>query len=47
VTDVMDITLSNCEVFTQWHTHDAKVSLTQYKMANGIPSLSGSDTNSP
>jgi hypothetical protein len=47
VADVMDATLANCGVFTQWHAHDAEVGSTQYKTANGIPSPSDSDIDSP
>jgi hypothetical protein len=47
VVDVMDVTLANCGVFTQWHAPNAGVGSTQYKRANGIPSPSGSDTDSP
>jgi hypothetical protein len=42
VVDVMDATLTNCEVFTWWHAHDAKVALVYYKRTNGIPSSFGS-----
>jgi hypothetical protein len=27
VVDVMEVTLANREIFTQWHAHDAKVTL--------------------
>jgi len=47
VADVVDVTLANRGVFTRRDAHDAKVASTQYKRANGIPSTSGSDTNSP
>ncbi len=43
--NVMDATLANYRVFTRRHAHDAKVALTRYKRANGIPSHFGSDTN--
>ncbi len=45
--DVMDATLANHEVFTQCHAHDTKVASAWYKRANGIPSPSNSDTDSP
>jgi hypothetical protein len=47
MTDVVDIALANCRVFTQHHAHDAEVASMQYKKANGIPSLSSNDTYSP
>jgi hypothetical protein len=40
VVDVMDTTLANHKIFTQWYAHDAKVTSTWYKSANGIPSPS-------
>jgi hypothetical protein len=45
--DVMDVTFTNHEVFTQHHTHDAKVASVWYKRANGIPSPSNNHTDSP
>ncbi len=45
--NVMEATLANHGVFTHWHAQDAKVALTQYKKANGIPSPSNSDIDSP
>jgi hypothetical protein len=44
VVDVVDTTLTNCKVFTQWHAHDVEVALARYKRGNGIPSLSSNDT---
>jgi hypothetical protein len=43
VVDIVDATLTNCEVFTQWHAHDAKVAPAWYRRANGIPSPSSND----
>jgi hypothetical protein len=47
VVDVVDATLANRGIFTQWYAHDAKVASTWYKYANGIPSPFGNDTYSP
>jgi len=47
VANVMDVTLANHEVFAWWHTHDVKVALVWYKKADGIPSSSNIDINSP
>jgi len=47
VANVVDAALANRRVFIQQHAHDAKVTPTQYKKANGIPSPSGSDKNNP
>jgi hypothetical protein len=47
VADVVEARLANRKVFTRRHTQDAKVASTQYKRANGIPSSSNSDINSP
>jgi hypothetical protein len=44
VTNVVDLTLANCKVFTQQHPHDAEVASTWYKKAYGIPSPSNNDT---
>jgi hypothetical protein len=38
VADVMDAKLTNREVFTQRHAHDAKVASAQHTRTNGIPS---------
>jgi hypothetical protein len=43
--NVVDVALVNYRVFMRQHAHDAKVALTRYKRANGIPSHFGSDTN--
>jgi hypothetical protein len=45
--DVVNVTLANCKVFTQWHTHDVGVALVRYRKANGIPSPSSNDIDSP
>jgi hypothetical protein len=45
--DTMDAALGNYGVFMQQYTHDAEVALAWYKKANGIPSPSSSDTDSP
>ncbi len=45
--DVVDATLANREVFMRWHANDAKVSSSQYRKANGIPSSFDSDIDSP
>jgi hypothetical protein len=45
VANVIDATLANHGVFTQWHAHDAEVALTWYRRANGIPSTSSNDTH--
>jgi len=47
VVDVMEAALANHGVFTCWHAQDAKVTSTQYRRANGIPSPSSSDIDSP
>jgi hypothetical protein len=47
VVDVVDATLANHGIFTRWYAHDAKVASTWYMRANGIPSPSNSDTDSP
>jgi hypothetical protein len=47
VVDVVDVALANRGVFMRQHTHDAEVSLAQYKKANGIPSPFDNDINSP
>jgi predicted metal-binding protein len=47
VAHVVDVAFANCGVFMGQHTHDAKVSLIQHKVANGIPSPSDNDINSP
>jgi uncharacterized protein (UPF0303 family) len=44
---VVDITLANHRVFMWQHTHDAEVSSTQYIRADGIPSPSRNDIDSP
>jgi hypothetical protein len=47
VTKVVDATLANCGVFTRQHAHDVEVASMRYMRANGIPSPSNSDINSP
>jgi hypothetical protein len=43
MTNVVDATLANYEVFMWRYVHDAEVASMWYKKANGIPSPSGSD----
>jgi hypothetical protein len=45
--NAINATLANHEVFSQCHAHDAKVALVWHRRANGIPSPSSSDINSP
>jgi hypothetical protein len=47
VVHAMKVALANHEVFTCQHAQDAKVTLSWYGKANGIPSPSNSDTNDP
>ncbi len=45
--NAMDATLANQGVFMQWHTHNVEVALARCRRANGIPSRSSSDIDSP
>jgi hypothetical protein len=47
VINVVDATLANCGVFMRQHAHDVEVASTWYMKANGIPSPSSSDIDSP
>ncbi len=45
--DAMEATLVNHRVFMYQHAHDAKVTSTGYRRANGIPSPSSNDIDNP
>jgi hypothetical protein len=47
VANVVDTTLVNRMVFMRWYAHDADVALMWYRKANGIPSPSSTDIDSP
>jgi hypothetical protein len=47
IIDVVDVTLVNRGVFMWQCAHDAEVSSTQYKRANGIPPPFGNDIDNP
>jgi hypothetical protein len=47
VADAMEATLVNHRVFMYQHAHDAKVTSTGYRRANGIPSPSSNDIDNP
>ncbi len=45
--NVVDATLANCGVFMQLHTPNVEAASIWYMKANGIPSPSCSDIDSP
>jgi len=47
VVGVVEEALANRKIFMCQHAHDAEVTSTRYKRANGIPSPFSSDTYSP
>jgi len=47
VANFVDATMANHMIFTQCHTHDAKVALARYRRANEIPSPSSNDIDCP